>query len=393
MLRALAIAFALLATPAFAQSPDRTLDQVEAESRKARSEDARLRAERTRVEALVATLKTEMSTVSREADTLEAQTDALTLRVADLTAQSSSLTAQVESDKTSIARLIATLQRIEANPPPAIAAGDSAISAARAAKLSATLARRLKLRADQLADDLRELDSVRLQLESERDTLAARQSELAARRADLRTLSREKSDLLRSLSDAQAVQARRIAALASEADTLRDLLARLEAQAQAEPRVKPQLPRGPLTVVPRLKPSTSAPAPRRPLPDGLRFADARGQIDLPVRGRVTSAYGGERRGLTVQSRPAAQVTSPYGGRIEFAGPFKNYQRLVILNAGDGYFLVLTGLGETFVSSGESITLGEPLGQMPRDAAPELYIEFRKNGRPINPAPWLRRGES
>jgi len=379
----------LIATPSLAQ--DRTLDDIATESREAKSEDARLRAERTRVESLVTDLKSQMSTVSREADTLEAQAAALTIRVSDLAAQSIDLTTQVTRDRDSIARLIATLQRIEANPPPAIAAGDTAISAARAASLSATLAARLKSRTDQLAEDLAELDSVRRQLDTERARLTLRLDTLSARRADLRELSREKAALLRSLDDAQAVQARRIAALASEADTLRELLARLEAQSKAEPRVKPVPSRlGPLGVIPRLKPGMSGgPVALRPLPEGLRFADARGQIGLPVRGRLTSRYGGDRRGLTVRSASAAQVTSPYGGRIEFAGPFKNYERLVILNAGDGYFLVLTGLGETFVSSGESITLGEPLGQMPRSSDPELYIEFRKDGRPINPTPWLR----
>ena len=96
------------------------------------------------------------------------------------------------------------------------------------------------------------------------------------------------------------------------------------------------------------------------------------------------------RGITLQTSARAQVIAPYAGRIEFAGAFKNYDNVVILNVGGGYFILLTGIGETYVETGENILIGEPLGLMPfntKDRA-ELYIEFRKNGGTINPKPWL-----
>ena len=396
MFRALVIATTLGSVVAFASvipsaAQDRSLEQIEAERAQSEARRAELAAERARIDASVGEIKAEMIAVSRETDGLEAQTAELSERVAALALESEGLERGIASDRTSIAQLVATLQRIEANPPPAFVAGDTAIEAARAARLTATLAGQIKSRSDQLSQDLSELRSVRTQLEGEQVTLRTRQEALSARRAELRKLSAQKSALLRELDDEQAKAARRVAALASEAESLRELLARLEREAQAAPRIKPGQPRSlPGEIVPRIKPRQGGLPARVPLPTGLRFADARGQLGLPVRGAITTRFGPAHQGLAVRAGASAQVNSPYGGRVEFSGPFKNYQRLVILNAGDGYFVVLTGLGQTYVSSGETVAAGEPLGQMPgREAS--LYLEFRKDGRPIDPGPWLAPG--
>jgi len=72
---------------------------------------------------------------------------------------------------------------------------------------------------------------------------------------------------------------------------------------------------------------------------------------------------------------------------------------LILNAGDGYHVVLAGMGRISVAAGQSVLAGEPIGAMSEarvastsasgneNAAPELYVEFRKDGKPVDPAPW------
>ena len=376
------------ATPAIAQ--DRSLDDIEREREMAVAEEARLATERRAVEAQLDELKQDMTRIGSEADALEAQEAELVARVDRLDGEATFLEGRIGEDRVSLARLIGTLQRIEANPPPAIASGGtSAIDSARAARVTAGVSRALKARTDKLTSDLAELRDVRIQLDGERVNLADKREALNARRAELRRLSKEKADLSTRLGSEQAAQAARAAKLAAEADTLRELIASLERAADVEPRVKPRRPRRDGGVaVPRLKPPVGGPAVARPLPDGLRFADARGQLGLPVRGRVASGYSRESKGVSVATSSGAQVVSPYGGRVEFAGDFKNYERLVILNAGDGYFVVLAGMGETFVASGEVVGTGEPVGAMPRGGEGELYIEFRKDGRTIDPSPWL-----
>ncbi|MGO4839738.1 murein hydrolase activator EnvC, partial [Rhizobiaceae sp. 2RAB30] len=92
-------------------------------------------------------------------------------------------------------------------------------------------------------------------------------------------------------------------------------------------------------------------------------------------------------------------TAPADGSVLYAGPFRSYGQLLILNAGDGYHVVLAGMGRISVSLGQSVLAGEPVGTMGEarvasaaafengNTAPELYIEFRKDGKPVDPAPW------
>ena len=386
------LAILLFATPALAQ--DRTLDTVAAERDEAEAEARRLASRRAGLERELAELKAQMSTLSRQTAALEDGAAELEGRVDSLVSRANLLTDNIADDRDSLRSLVAVLQRIESNPPPTLATGGgSAIETARAGSLAASVATSLQARADQLAQDLLELEGVRAELSAERDELNRQTEVLNARRAEMRTLSRDKAALARELGQREAAEVARMEALAREAETLRELLAAVERAAGAEPRLKPGAPvaDGPLAVLPRIKPpSGSRPLPRAPrsLPEGLRFADARGQLDLPVQGSVSAGFSNDRKGLSISARSGSQVVSPYGGRVEFAGPFKNYERLVILNAGDGYFVVLTGLASTFVASGETVALGEPLGEMPSGDA-ELYLEFRKDGRPVDPAPWLR----
>ena len=101
-------------------------------------------------------------------------------------------------------------------------------------------------------------------------------------------------------------------------------------------------------------------------------------------------YGGSEQGLTLSTSARSDVKAPYSGRVEFAGPFKNYENVVILNVGEGYFLLLTGLSNTIVDVGERLKRGDIIGALPasRTGSAEIYIELRKGGGPINPTPWF-----
>ena len=94
--------------------------------------------------------------------------------------------------------------------------------------------------------------------------------------------------------------------------------------------------------------------------------------------------------MTLSAAARSDVKAPYSGRVEFAGPFKEYQTLVIVNVGEGYFLLLAGLSNTIVDVGDQLSKGDIVGTLPasRQGQSELYIELRKNGGPINPRPWF-----
>jgi septal ring factor EnvC (AmiA/AmiB activator) len=163
------------------------------------------------------------------------------------------------------------------------------------------------------------------------------------------------------------------------------------------PRIKPKRERIPekSDPSPQVKPRKGQPPPVYVPSAGQRFADARGALPLPVLGRLSKAFGarltggGRSKGVSLKTAKNAQVVAPFDGRVEFAGAFDE-DYVVILNVGNGYFIVMTGLGNTFASAGDSVITGEPLGTMPKrsKSSPELFMEFRKNRASIDPAPWI-----
>ena len=271
--------------------------------------------------------------------------------------------------------LIAALQRLEATPPPPLALTPrDAKRAAGAGLLIASLSQQLKDRADALTLNLKALEITQAQLELKKNDLSTQRAKLKSELNQVNAGLSTKSKLEAKLADEKKAAATEADRLAAESKTLIELIAKLEREAAA--------------IVPRKKPGAK-PAKKLVLPKGTkRFAEAKGGMLQPVSGRLLKRYGRGEKGITYAGRSAGQVIAPYAGRIEFSGPFKNYENVIILNVGDGYFVLLTGLNELFVDAGDTIQRGEPVGKLPSQTGAELYIELRKNGSPVDPKPWL-----
>jgi septal ring factor EnvC (AmiA/AmiB activator) len=115
----------------------------------------------------------------------------------------------------------------------------------------------------------------------------------------------------------------------------------------------------------------------------------------PVAGPIARRFGapaedGPAAGITYDAAAGAYVAGPCGGRVAFAAPFRSYGHLLIVECGGGYDLVLAGLGAIFVSPGQRIGAGEPVGRMPAEGGgtARLYVELRAGGQPVDPAPYL-----
>lgn len=135
----------------------------------------------------------------------------------------------------------------------------------------------------------------------------------------------------------------------------------------------------------------------------LPFEHAKAKLPLPAQGRRVLAYGdktnygAQSKGLVLETRQGAQITSPSDGWIVYAGEFRSYGQLLIINAGGGYHILLAGLSQIDVQPGQFVLAAEPVGTMgaaPKSSsgsttqtAPVLYVEFRKEGKPIDPDPW------
>ena len=129
-------------------------------------------------------------------------------------------------------------------------------------------------------------------------------------------------------------------------------------------------------------------------------AGPHGQLQPPVVGVVVKAWGdqtdgGPATGISYHAPPGAHVISPCGGRVVFAQSFRSYGLLLIIDCGGGYHVVLSGFERLDVKLGQTLVAGEPVGVMPtwepgsEAHRPSLYVELRRDGTPVNPAPWLR----
>ncbi len=168
------------------------------------------------------------------------------------------------------------------------------------------------------------------------------------------------------------------------------------------PRLKPQI----VELAPSAAGMLSA-SPGRIKP-AIPFASAHAKLPLPAQGRRVLAfgertqYGANSKGMVIETRSGAQVTAPCDGWIVYAGEFRSYGQLLIINAGDGYHVLLAGMSQIDAQPGQFVLAAEPIGTMTgavktsqssvQTNAPVLYIEFRRDGRPIDPDPWWVAGQ-
>ena len=316
-----------------------------------------------------------------------------------LAAERATLLAELGEKQDALSELLAGLQRLEQNPPPALVVepGDI-LSALRGAMLLGTLVPELKSEAEALAQKLDQLAQIEAAITARREDVTREIARLEAQRADLaRLVSQKKALVSRSSAELEA-ERERTGKLAEKAKSLKQLLASLaeerkrqEAEAQRrqaaeelERKRQEELKRGPK----------------------LDFAEARGKLPFPAQGQIVRRYGEpdglgrETQGMMIATRAGAQVTVPADAKVEFAGPFRSYGQVVILNPGGGYRVLLAGMDKVTVDVGEFLRAGEPVGEMGsgpasvtlfgevvQDGRPVLYIEFRDSTEAVDSGPW------
>ncbi|MEP3073666.1 peptidoglycan DD-metalloendopeptidase family protein [Maricaulis sp.] len=319
----------------------------------------------------------------------------------DLQSRETGLLARLGENRDALIGLLAAIQRIESQTPPAVlAAPGDAADAARAAALMAEVAPALQERAEALSVQLEELRTLRADIESEQSALALTEDTLADQRLELQALIAERRALEARRRNEAVALLEASSSAGERARSIRSLIGELSRMAEVVPTVSPRRREIEDAVPePRIRPPrelVSARVPVTPL-ETLRFADARGRLRPPAAGEIERGFGQvsedgtASEGIFIRTRPRAQVISPFDARVEFAGPFNTYGGLLILNVGDDYYIVLAGMAVTYASVGQSVLAGEPVGAMPDQSqpAPDLYLELRRDGVAIDPAPWLR----
>ncbi len=347
-------------------------------------------------------------------------------KLASLGKREDALRQSLRSRERVLAEVLAAMQRIGRKPPPALlVAPEDVLSAMRAAILLGAVLPDMRDEAMILVADLRTLTDLRRETAALAEQMRAERNALDGERTRMAALVAERQNQI-SLSKEQLDREKvRVATLSQEAKSLRDLISRSENEIVGNARAVEIARRAPVpgkggTVVASLNGEAGRNVAR--LQPRVAFAERRGQIPLPVSGQVVRLFGqpdgvgGTERGITISSNQSAVVVAPGDAWVHFAGPYRGYGHLVILNAGNGYHIVLAGMERLSVEIGQFVLAGEPLGLMAGrsdsgkgegpsapgqtgvnvgkeianplgGAKPALYVEFRKDGSPFDPSSW------
>jgi septal ring factor EnvC (AmiA/AmiB activator) len=303
-----------------------------------------------------------------------------------------------------IGEVLAALQRIGRRPPPAlIASPEDALQSVRTAMVLGAVLPEMRHEVEALASDLSELLALRKKIDAEREQLKSEVASLDGERARMTALVDERQKQIADREKALDAERTRAGNLAHEVDNLKDLIAKLEQGLDTATRESREA--GRLDGRPALSafrdPGRLAPA--------VAFASLRGQVPIPVNGVKLKEFGspdgngGAEKGLSIATRAGAQVTAPADGWVVFAGSFRSYGQLLILNVGGGYHVLLAGMDRISVDLGQFVLTGEPVAVMGNgshiaailatgSSQPVLYVEFRKDGVPVDPGPWWAAGE-
>lgn len=331
-------------------------------------------------------------------------------RLASLDGREETIRKSLDERRDEIAEVLAALQRAGRRPPPALLVRpEDALQSLRTAMLLGAVVPDMRARAERIAADLGELLKLRTDIATERTRLGTDRDRLAADQQQLSLLVEERQKKQSDTEKELEAERQRATTIAKQVDSLQELIAKMEQdlKSAAKAAAAASLQGTPATVNGR--PNLGALKDAGRLSPAVAFASAKGILPMPVSGvrlrnfGASDGGGGQERGLSVATRAGAQVTTPCDGWVVYAGPFRSYGQLLILNAGGGYHVLLAGMERISVNIGQFVLTGEPvatMGTASRVAAilatapsqPVLYIEFRKDGTPIDPGPWWATGE-
>ncbi|MBI4923059.1 MAG: peptidoglycan DD-metalloendopeptidase family protein [Devosia nanyangense] len=339
----------------------------------------------------------------------ESDIAAVQQKIGDLIVEELDTRGRLDGADASISNVLAALERISRNPPPALIVDPSdALGSARSAILISAILPQLKARADQVIADLKSLGQIRTQAQGEEANLKANFDVLEEEQLRIATLIAARKQNETVASAALAAEEQDAAAMAEKAAALKQLIADLGKQAQAVAVAAEatetannggNAPKLDSDTVRLALANTERQAPAVP------FASARGFLDYPVSGVNVinygdgDGYGGISKGLSIVTRAEAPVLAPADGWVLYAGDYLNYGQIVILDAGQDYTILLAGLAAIDVKPGDFVLMGKPVGTMGsrtigRTVAtsagaqrPTLYIEMRNKNVPIDPTGW------
>ena len=403
------------AAPGIAEAEQQQLSEVEASISLSADRVAALKQEIEAMQGDRARQNAALIAAAQRVKIAEEQVAAMEDRLGDLIVAELEVRGRLDSAGGTISGVLAALERISRNPPPALIVDPSdALGSARSAILISAIVPQLQQKADELMADVKQLSDIKAAALEEEAHLKANFAVLEEEQLRIATLisaRKEGEDLAVAELGTEEAEAQ---ALADKASSLKQLIDELQKRAAAvataaeatatanaggqAPRLDPETIRIALANTDRHEPA-------------VPFAQARGYLTLPSSGvRVIEygsgdGFGGISQGLSIVTRAEATVVAPADGWVLYRGDYLNYGQIVILNTGQDYTILLAGLQSVSVDIGQFVLMGEPVGTMGSRTIgqtvttsagvqrPTLYIEMRQNNSPVDPTGWWANPET
>ncbi len=283
---------------------------------------------------------------------------------------------RLTKDKKSLSRLMLALARLERLPPEAVMLKPGApLETAQSTIVLQSTLPRLYGRADTLKQDLARLGDILTSLEKDKKQARKKTARLKEQQDQLKTLLKKREQLYAKTEKNIVKTKAEIAFISKRASNLKDLVNKLDRYEQGKTQK----------------------AAARPVPKNPKNLPKIKNAQMPVSGVIKTRFGqadnigAQSQGIRIAARRGGIVTAPLAGKVRFAGNFRNYGQIVIIEHEKGYHSLLAGLGRIDTVEGRSISTGEAIGILPASTEsdePEMYYELRYKGKPINPGPFL-----
>jgi murein hydrolase activator len=417
----IASAVAQTATPeqqaAAATASPEAIKQREQELEAAREQQKKAAELQEKLKADMAAMGQDRSKLNQQLIDIAGQVRGVETRIAEaearlrpLDGREQEIRGSLDSRRTEIVEVLAALQRAGRRTPPALLVRpEDALQSLRTAMLLGAVVPELRGRAERLTADLTELVTLRKTIADERDALSRDRDKLKDDQVRLAALVEERQRQQSAIEKGMEAEGARAIALSRQVDSLQGLIAKMEQdlKSAAKAAATASLQGAPATI--NGKPNLGALKDPARLGPAIAFASAKGLFAYPVNGTKIRDFGGSdgaggvQKGISLAARASAQVTTPCDGWVVYAGPFRSYGQLLILNAGGGYHVLIAGMERISVNIGQFVLTGEPVATMgstsqvasilaTNASQPVLYVEFRKDGTPIDPGPWWAANE-
>lgn len=374
---------------------EKQMAEQDAESKRLAKQAAEITEE---VKSLSANIVKYAKVIQNNEDKISSMEQELEQLQQDLKAAEASFTLEDEH----LIKTLSALQNLALKPTESLFVQPlTPVEIIRSAMLLRETVPHLEESANRIKAQLDKIEKQKKQVETQVEKIKRQKKQMEEEHAELKSMMKRKSALRNSIENKSEEAKKKVSKLAAQAQDIRDLLDKLEKQRLEKQRQEQEAERKRLAEEKRKKKEEEKQRadlikfkPQSIKEIGENFIKAKGKLPLPARGQIVTRYGEETakgvtsKGIIVETRPQAQVVAPFDGNVIFAGPFRGYGNVIIIEHGKGYLSLMAGLDTVDCELGQMLLAGEPIGLMPEDDS-KLYVEIRKDNHPINPLTWIK----